>query len=125
MSAAAWIGLIVAGAIGATARYLVEAWVDGRTDRRRPWGTFVVNMSGSALLGCLGGLMLYHGLPAEPQVVFGMGFCGAYTTFSGFAFQTVELLEDEATGTAVVNAFGTLVIGIAAAAAGLGLAAAI
>ncbi len=123
MSAAGWIGLIVAGAIGAPARYLVEVWMEDRTAGRLPWGTFVVNVSGSLLLGFLGGLVLYHGLPTEPRVVLGIGFCGAYTTFSGFAYKTVELLEEGATARAALNALGTLVVGVAAAAVGLGLAA--
>jgi CrcB protein len=124
VSAAGWVGLVVAGAIGAPARYLVEGWVQDRAERRWPWGTFVVNVTGSLLLGLLAGLVLYHGFPAEPRIVLGTGFCGAYTTFSTFALQTVELLEEGATRGAVLNGLGTLVLGVAAAAAGLALAAA-
>jgi fluoride exporter len=127
MSAAAWIGLIVAGALGAVTRHLVAEWVQGGAGRRPtwPWGTFAVNVSGSLLLGVVGGLVLYHDLPAAPAVVLGTGFCGAYTTFSTFALQTVELAEQGASWSAALNALGTLLVGVAAAAAGLALAAAL
>ncbi len=123
MSALAWVAFVTAGAIGAPMRYLVDVAVQNRTEGAFPWGTFVVNASGSLLLGFLTGLGLYHAFPDTPRIILGTGFCGAYTTFSTYGFETVRLLEEGAVAEAFRNAFGTLVIGAAAATAGLTLAA--
>jgi len=116
------LGLVVAGAVGAPARYLVDRWVQGRTGGDWPWGTFVVNVSGSFAFGLLSGLALYHGLADGPRVVLGTGFCGAFTTFSTFTYETVRLLEEGELGAALRNAAGSLVAGLVAATAGLALA---
>lgn len=119
----AWVAFLGAAAVGAVARYLVDGYVGDRTEGAFPWGTFLVNASGSLLLGLLTGLSLYHAFPKTPKVVLGTGFCGAYTTFSTFTFETVRLLEGGAVSEAFRNAFGTLVTCAAAAAAGVALAA--
>jgi CrcB protein len=123
MSPLAWVAFVAAGAIGAPVRYLVDGAIGDRTSGALPWGTFVVNTTGSLVLGFLTGLALYHGFPATPKIVLGTGFCGAYTTFSTHTFETVRLLEDGAHREAARNAFGTLAAGAAAAATGLALAA--
>lgn len=119
----AWVAFIAAGAVGAPVRYLVDSFVSDRTEGAFPWGTFVVNATGSLLFGLLTGLSLYHVFPKTPRVVLGTGFCGAYTTFSTFTFETVRLLEEGAIDEAFRNAFGTFVSCAAAAAAGVALAA--
>ena len=88
------VGIAVAGAIGAPARFLLDDWIQDRTGRREPFGILVVNISGSLVLGFITGLALYHALPATPKTVLGTGFCGAYTTFSTFAFDTVRMAEE-------------------------------
>ena len=118
-----WIGIAVAGAIGAPCRYLLDGLVQDRTSGAFPWGTFVVNMTGSLLLGFLTGLALYHAFPSTPRIILGTGFCGAYTTFSTWTFETVRLLEDGDVTEAVANAGVGLVVGLAAAGAGMALAA--
>ena len=123
MSPAAWAAFVVAGAVGAPVRYLVDGAVGERLGGTFPWGTLIVNATGSLLLGFLTGLALYHAFPRTPRVVLGTGFCGAYTTFSTFTFETVRLVEDGAVNEAFRNVLGTLVTGAAAAAAGLALAA--
>ena len=123
MSPVVWLAFLGAAAVGAPARYLVDGFVGDRTEGAFPWGTFLVNASGSLLLGLLTGLSLYHAFPKAPKVVLGTGFCGAYTTFSTFTFETVRLLEEGAVNEAFRNAFGTLVICGVAAAAGVALAA--
>lgn len=123
MSPWAWAGFVVAGAVGAPARYLLDDAISSRTQGVFPWGTLAINVSGSFLLGLLTGLALFHGLPATPRLVLGTGFCGAYTTFSTFTYETVRLAEEGAVNEAVRNALASLVLGAAAAAAGLAAAA--
>ena len=123
MSAIAWVAFVAAGAVGAPLRYFVDTIIQERNEGAFPWGTLVVNASGSLLLGFVTGLALYHAFPDTPRIVLGTGFCGAYTTFSTFGFETVRLLEDDAVAEALLNALGTLVTCAAAAALGLALAA--
>ena len=122
MSPVAWAAFVAAGAIGAPLRYLVDGAVADRAEGVFPWGTLIVNASGSLVLGFLTGLALYHAFPSEPRIVLGTGFCGAYTTFSTFTFETVRLVEEGAINEAFRNALGTLAACAAAAALGITLA---
>lgn len=106
-----------AAAAGAVARYLLDRAVQTRHGRPFPWGTWVVNVSGSLLLGLLAGLAG----PGLLLTVTGVGFLGAYTTFSTFAVETLRLAEDGAAWAAAANVVGSVVAGLAAAAAGLAL----
>ena len=123
MSPLAWAGFVIAAAVGAPLRYLVDGAIAERAEGVFPWGTFVINASGSLVLGVLTGLDLYHAFPKVPKVILGTGFCGSYTTFSTFTYETVELLEEGALNEAARNAFGTVLVGAGAAALGLALAA--
>jgi CrcB protein len=125
MTPAIAMGLVVAGAIGAPARYLLDGLVQDRTEGVFPWGTFVINVSGSFALGLITGAALYHAFPNTPKVWLGTGFCGAYTTFSTFTFETIRLLEEGAVADAFRNALASLLLGALAAAAGLAIAAAL
>jgi CrcB protein len=118
-------GLVVAGAVGAPARYLLDGVVQDRTEGAFPWGTFVINVTGSLLLGLITGAALYHAFPNTPKVWLGTGFCGAYTTFSTFTFETIRLLEEGDVTEALRNASASLIVATLAAAAGLALAAAL
>ena len=120
MSPSAWAAFVGAGAAGAVVRYELDRAVADRSRGVFPWGTLVINLTGSLFLGLITGLALHHGLPPPDKIVLGTGFCGAYTTFSTFSFETVRLVEEGALTEAFRNAAGTLA-GCAAAAA-LGLA---
>ena len=115
-----WVAL--AGALGALARYGVHGLVQSRTASRFPYGTVVVNVSGSFALGFLVGLVTYQGLAPDVRTVVGTGFIGAYTTFSSFAYDTVGLFEEGAGTAALVNTLGSVAIGLVAATAGFALA---
>ena len=123
MSAPTWIVFVVAAAIGAVLRYVIDGAIIDRTEGLFPWGTFVINVTGSLILGVMTGLGLYHGLTTAPRLVVGTGFCGAYTTFSTFTYETVRLAEERAFGSAVQNVFAAIFVPALAAAAGLALAA--
>ena len=124
MTSLAWIAFLVAAALGAPARYLLDGWVQDRTSGAFPWGTFTVNVTGCLILGLLTGLGLYHGLDATTRTVLGTGGMGAYTTFSTFTFETVRLAEEGALDEAFRNAAAGFLIGLAAASAGLAIMAA-
>jgi fluoride exporter len=121
VNAPAWAGFVVACSLGAVTRYLVDGWVQGRVAQSFPWGIWVVNVSGSFLLGILTGLTQHSHLGGVSLTIAGSGFCGAYTTFSTLALQTVDLAQDGRPSQAALNAFGSLVAGMAAAAGGLWL----
>ena len=123
MTPTIFAGLLIAGAVGAPARYLLEGFVQDRTEGAFPWGTFVINMTGSLLLGLVTGAALYHSFASTPKIWLGTGFCGAYTTFSTFTFETIRLIEEGAVIDAVANATASLLAGTAAAAIGLAVAA--
>jgi CrcB protein len=102
---------------------VVDSLVSARGDGVFPYGTMVVNVSGSFVLGLLTGLATYHGMPRAPRLVLGTGFVGAYTTFSTFSFETMQLVERGDARPAMANVAASAVAGGLAAAAGLALAA--
>jgi CrcB protein len=112
---------LLAGATGAVARFVLDGWIKSRWRSPFPWGTVLINVTGSLLLGILAGLVLFGGQPAVWQTVVGTGFCGGYTTFSTASFETVRLVQQHRPGLALLNALGSLVTSVAACAAGLAL----
>lgn len=94
----------------------MDGLVEHHTRGHFPWGTFVVNITGSLLFGLVTGAALDHALAATPRTWLGTGFCGAYTTFSTFTFQTVQLLEEGEVADALRNVLANVVIAMAAAA---------
>lgn len=112
------------GLVGAPTRFVVDQLVNTRAGGRFPWGTYAINASGAFLLGLISGLVAYRGLGPLPAQMLGTGFCGAYTTFSTFSYETVRLLEEGTPAAALHNVAGSLVVGLLAAAAGMAIAAA-
>jgi len=117
--------VLAGGMLGAPARYLADRVVQARHDSVFPYGTFAVNVFGSALLGFLLGAQRHLGLPPSTVALLGTGFCGGLTTFSTFGYETLRLLEDGAIGEAGLNVIGSLVIAVLAAWLGFRLAGAL
>jgi CrcB protein len=115
-------GVAIAGAIGALARYWVDAVVVRVEPAGMPVATLAINISGSFVLGVVTGLALYHGFPSTSRVIIGTGFCGGYTTFSTFAYEVVSLAEKGRTRAALTNLALSLVVPALAAALGMALA---
>lgn len=116
----------VGGFAGAVARYLVDLRVSTWTGGTLPWGTFVINVSGSFLVGVLFALVIERAaLPAEVRGPLMIGFLGAYTTFSTLALESWRMIEDGAWLYASANLGGSIVIGVLAVVAGVGLGRAI
>jgi fluoride exporter len=109
------LSIAFAGSLGALARYGLEGAVSRHAPGAFPWGTFVVNVTGSFLLGLLFTLMTDR-LTVDPwfRSAVTIGFLGAYTTFSTFSLETYRLLEDGARGLALLNAAGSVVVGLVA-----------
>jgi fluoride exporter len=117
--------VMLGAAIGAPLRYLVDRFVQQRHDSVFPWGTCVVNIAGSAVLGGLTGAST--ALPGGLAAFLGAGFCGAFTTYSTFGYETVRLVQQRARFLAVANivvsvgaGLGAVLIGYAITSAWLG-----
>ena len=116
------LAVLAGGMIGAPARYLTDRLVQARHDSVFPWGTFAVNVGGSAILGFLLGAERHLGLPPLVFALLGTGFCGGLTTFSTFGYETLRLLEDGALAEASLNVIGSLAAGVLMAWLGFRLA---
>ena len=111
------------GALGSIARYLVGAFIQGRVTTAFPVGTFAVNISGSLLLGFLMRLGLETtALGPEMRFFLTTGFCGGYTTFSTFSYETFRLFEDGEYGTAGLYVASSVFLALLACAVGMGVA---
>jgi CrcB protein len=109
------VAIGIAGAVGALARYGLEGAVARRLPTSFPWGTFVVNVSGTFVLGFLLTLMTEQLTTAAwLRSALTIGFLGAYTTFSTLQYETYRLLEDGALGLAAANVLGSAAAGLVA-----------
>jgi len=113
------VALLVAlgAALGAPARYAVDALVQSRYGPDVPWGTFTVNVAGSLVLGAVAGAVDAGGPPWLVDLV-GVGFSGALTTFSTFSLETVRLVEDARLRTAAGYVAASVAVGLAVAVLG-------
>ena len=121
MTALILLCVAAGGLVGAPARLAADRFVADRVETDLPLATFVINVSGSFLLGLLTGLDLAGHLPEAIRALVGTGFCGAYTTFSTFTFETIRLVEDGRYLEAAGNVAMSVVAGLIAATAGLAL----
>src|ERR1700677_1840997 len=110
-----WLGVVLAGGVGAVLRFLVDRAVAHRAARSVPFGTLAVNISGAALLGLLGSLALSR----HVALIADTAFVGSYTTFSTWMLETQRFSEERQVRPAVANIVVSMVLGVAAA--GLGL----
>lgn len=98
---------------GANARYLLNTWVASRLGAEFPYGTLLINLSGSFALGLLLAFLEQRGV-ADPmfRLLLGTGFLGAYTTFSTFSYETIALLQDSEYWQAGLNAIGSVALSL-------------
>jgi fluoride exporter len=118
------LAIALGGAFGAVARYTISGWVARLTHESPfPYGTLAVNLIGSFLLGLLmglggeGRLML----PPSVRIVVGIGFLGAFTTFSTFSYETVEAFRVGDVRVAIGNTVVSVLFALAACWLGLEL----
>lgn len=113
-----WIAL--AGAIGTLARYGLSGLVGRSVGSTFPWGTVAVNLVGCLAFGVVWGVLEDRfAVSGSMRIIIFMGFFGAFTTFSTFAFETVRLLDDSQWLWAVGNVLLQTVAGLLAVMAGL------
>jgi CrcB protein len=113
--------LSVAGGVGAALRLVLDGLVRSHTKSTYPFGTTLINVSGSLVLGLLTGLSLHSVLPAAWVLVLGTGVMGGYTTFSTASFETVRLIQGREYAAALSNGLGMLIAAVLAALLGLWL----
>ena len=117
--------LIIAlgGAFGALSRYGLGVWISNKWNQGFPLHTFLINISGAFLLGFLN-ILFIERLTISPlwRLGIGVGFLGAFTTFSTFGFEVISLLEGGSYFTAGLYTLLSIVVGFSGAALGVGLA---
>lgn len=111
--------IALGGAAGAVLRYGVGGWIHGWAGPGFPWGTFVVNVSGSFLIGLSFRWLESTAASPETRALVTIGLLGAFTTFSTYSYETVALLRDGEWGRGAAYALGSLVLGLLAVGAGL------
>lgn len=116
-----FLAIAAAGGVGAAVRFVVDGLIRSRSGGTVLWGTAVINVSGSLLLGFVTALALGGVVDEAWRLVLGGGLLGGYTTFSTASIETVRLLHDGRTRAGIVNALGVLVTAVLAALLGYGL----
>jgi CrcB protein len=107
--------LAVGGTLGTLTRYGVDATIERRSFAVFPWSTFVINISGCFLVGLLIALVVdRHHTPDWLRLGLIVGFCGAYTTFSTFAQESLDLVQERDVLLAVLNATASVSVGMVA-----------
>lgn len=113
----------VGALVGAPLRYWTDRLVRSRHDGVLPWGTLIVNVVASLVLGGLAGAVGH--VSEQWSALVGTGFCGALSTYSTFGYENQRLVVDGERAAAVVNVVLSLVLGVGAAALGWALGAAL
>lgn len=121
MNAATYLLVALGGAMGSVGR----AWVGSQAARLLgvgfPWGTMIINVVGSALIGIIAATALAPSrffLTTELRIFLMVGICGGFTTFSSFSLQTFELLREGRMGAALANIVLSVGLCVIATAAG-------
>lgn len=110
-----YITVFAGGGVGATTRYVLATWIGQKWGRSFPLGTFVINVSGSFVIGLLMTLMAER-FTENPQwrLLLVVGFLGGYTTFSSFEYETGKLVTDGEFLYAVLNVVLSVTAGFVA-----------
>jgi fluoride exporter len=116
----AYLLIGIGGFLDANARYVVAEWVTERLGASFPYGTVVINVSGSFILGFFL-IFISERLSVHPnlRLFFAIGFLGAYTTCSTFSFENFALLQERSYLLALANMLGSVALGLMAVVAGI------
>jgi fluoride exporter len=114
--------VFVGGGIGASLRYTINVACARCISTTFPWGTLIINVTGSIVMGLIAGYLAFKGEASQPWRLFLMtGILGGYTTFSAFSLDTALLYERGEIGLALAYVLGSVVLSIAGLFAGLAL----
>ena len=111
-----WVAVAVGGALGSVARFWMTGAVAALMGARFPWGTLLINMLGSLVIGAMAGVTLTTermGLHPDVRVFVMVGICGGFTTFSSFSLQTLELIQAGEMGPALLYVAGSVLLCLA------------
>lgn len=107
--------IALGGMLGALSRYGVDVAIEQRSSAVFPWSTFVINVSGCLIVGViLAAIVDRHHSPQWLRLGLVVGFCGAYTTFSTFAQETLDLMEESRVAVAIANVAASATLGVIA-----------
>lgn len=110
--------VLAGGAVGAPARYLLDLWVQSRHESAYPWGTWTINVLGSLVLGGVAAATAEAVVSSWVLTLVGVGLCGAFTTFSTFAVESVRLVDQGRVGLAAAYVASSVAVGLAACSLG-------
>ncbi|MDO8980791.1 MAG: fluoride efflux transporter CrcB [Afipia sp.] len=114
--------VFVGGGLGASLRHAVNVGCARAWGINFPYGTFLINITGSLVMGLIAGYLAFKGEASQPWRLFVMtGILGGYTTFSAFSLDAVLLYERGELGLAAFYVVGSVVLSIAGLVAGLAL----
>jgi fluoride exporter len=114
--------VFVGGGLGATLRYLINVTCARTLGTGFPWGTFLINITGSTVMGLIAGYLALKGEASQPWRLFLMtGILGGYTTFSAYSLDAALLYERGELASAALYVVGSVVLSIAGLFAGLAL----
>ena len=114
--------VFVGGGLGASLRHLVNVVCARGLGTAFPWGTFIINISGSLVMGLIAGYLAFKGEASQPWRLFVMtGILGGYTTFSAFSLDAALLYERGEIASALFYVLGSVLLSIAGLFAGLAL----
>lgn len=124
-----YAAILLGGALGSLARFGLVSWVDSRADSAFPWGTLLVNVTGSFVIGLIAGLVgpnspLATPLSEEAVAFLLIGICGGFTTFSAFSLQNIVLLQNGQWALSAAYTVGSVLVCLVGTAAGMALVAA-
>lgn len=114
--------IFLGAGIGGLARYAVSVWIQSALDSGFPWGTLLINVTGSFLLTLVYALLESVAAAPEWRAFLGIGVLGGYTTFSTFTYETVRLFQDGEWDRAILYVCGSVVLSLAGAVLGFGIA---
>lgn len=119
MAVSLWV--LLGSAVGGLTRYWVGVWVAGWAGAGFPWGTLLINVLGSFVIGLVGAGVAERGwstAPVDLRAFVMVGLCGGFTTFSAFSLQTLELLQAGRHGAALAYMVGSVTACVVVAWAG-------
>ena len=103
------------GFLGTILRYVIGKALDEKMNASFPWGTFTVNIIGSFVIGFVYALaMRKAGINENLRWFLGVGFCGGFTTFSAFAWENINLMDQRLIGTSLIYIVLSLIVGLLA-----------